>query len=116
MAEQMNFGSTLVLLTLDNGKKTLVNVEAVLRFSERERHEGSQVYFKGGGTPVSILEDPIHVRKLITGAKLADLKELMNHVVDAQGDMVKKMMEDLPPEMGGDGRNPFGDGSNDFDG
>ena len=117
MAEQMNLGSTLVLLTLDNGKKTLVNIETVLRFDERSKNDGSCVYFKGEPSPTLIKEDPIHVKKLITGSKLADIKELMKQISGTQSDMIKKMMNDLPEELGGDGRDPFENKDpDDFDG
>ena len=116
MAEPVNLGSTMVLLTLTDGRKTLVNVETVLRFSERERNSGSLVHFKGVNSPIEIREDPEHVRKLITGAKLADMKELMTQISKAQQDLFKDITKDFPSDLGGDGRNPFGDrGPNDFD-
>ena len=117
MAEQMNLGSTLVLLTLADNRKTLVNVETVLRFDERENKEGSYIYFRGEKVPVIVLEDPVHIKKLITGSKLADIKELMKQISGTQSDMIKKMMEDFPEEIERDGRNPFENRDpDDFDG
>lgn len=91
MTENMNMGSTLVLLTLENGQTTLVNIQKVKRFDGFD--DGSHIIYETLDIKF-VKEDPKHIRQLITASKAAEFKEIMEQMMGAQGKMMKDLLGD----------------------
>jgi len=106
MAEQMNLGSTLVLLTKQETKHiVLVNVDNVEMFEETGAagsKVGGKIHFKSGREPFLVEEDPTHVKQLIMAAKKNEIAELMKRMVNAQKSLLNDIDDMLPPKKNPD--------------